>query len=158
MSLAIKPREIFLYLMKVGDYHPEDHQKYQLANALEIISVSYSDLSLKVTTKLRDMPPLREAYAGVRKSVFAKELTDLLADGESLTLRQVKNRLGKSRALPYVRILYEYQGKVEKALEKAKRRYAQGGIKSLREYLHRWRTWLYKFIPLMRLFILLLIK
>lgn len=50
----------------------------------------------------------------------------------------------------------------EKALEIAKRRYAQGGFKSLQEYLQRWRTWahvgLHKFIPLIILFVLFLIK
>ena len=35
----------------------------------------------------------------------------------------------------------------EKALENAKRRYAQGGKKSLVEYLNRWRTWIYAGLP-----------
>jgi hypothetical protein len=35
----------------------------------------------------------------------------------------------------------------EKALEKAKRRYAQGGHKSLQIYLNRWRTWAYAGLP-----------
>ncbi len=35
----------------------------------------------------------------------------------------------------------------KKALENAKRRYAQGGYKSLREYLHRWRSWAHAGLP-----------
>jgi RNA-directed DNA polymerase len=35
----------------------------------------------------------------------------------------------------------------EKALENAKQRYAQGGQKSLLEYLNRWRTWVYAGLP-----------
>jgi hypothetical protein len=35
----------------------------------------------------------------------------------------------------------------EKALENAKRRYAQGGQKALAEYLHRWRTWIQASLP-----------
>jgi len=35
----------------------------------------------------------------------------------------------------------------EKALEKAKRRYAQGDRKSLHLYLHRWRTWVHAGLP-----------
>jgi hypothetical protein len=35
----------------------------------------------------------------------------------------------------------------EKALEIAKRRYAQGGLKSLQEYLQRWRTWAHAGLP-----------
>ena len=35
----------------------------------------------------------------------------------------------------------------EKALEIAKRRYTQGGLKSLQEYLQRWRTWAHAGLP-----------
>ena len=35
----------------------------------------------------------------------------------------------------------------EKALENAKQRYAQGGLKSLLEYLNRWRTWVHAGLP-----------
>jgi uncharacterized membrane protein len=35
----------------------------------------------------------------------------------------------------------------EKALEIAKRRYAQGALKSLQEYLQRWRAWAHAGLP-----------
>jgi RNA-directed DNA polymerase len=44
----------------------------------------------------------------------------------------------------------------EKALENARRRYAQGGQKSLVEYLNRWRTWIYAGLPLSKLSVLMM--
>jgi hypothetical protein len=97
-----------------------------------------------------------------------KEMFQIL-DELRLTLRPEKTFVGRNQKgfdlLGYNITLQGFSPShktQEKALEIAKRRYAQGGFKSLQEYLQRWRTWahvgLHKFIPLIILFVLFLIK
>lgn len=90
----------------------------------------------------------RHVLKRMRKEMF-QILTDL-----QLTLRYEKTFVGRSQKdfdlLGYTispQGLSPSQKTQEKALETAKRRYAQGGQKSLVEYLNRWRTWVHAGLP-----------
>jgi len=82
-----------------------------------------------------------------------KEMYQIL-DKLRLSLRPEKTFIGRSQKgfdlLGYhitLQGLSPNQKTQKKALENAKRRYAQGVLRSLREYLHRWRTWAHAGLP-----------
>ena len=82
-----------------------------------------------------------------------KEMFQIL-DELRLTLRPEKTFVGRNQKefdlLGYnitLQSLSPSHKTQEKALEIAKRRYAQGGLKSLQEYLQRWRTWAHAGLP-----------
>ena len=82
-----------------------------------------------------------------------KEMFQIL-DELRLTIRPEKTFVGRNQKgfdlLGYyvtLKGLSPSQKTQEKALENAKLRHAQGGHKSLQEYLQRWRTWAHAGLP-----------
>jgi hypothetical protein len=131
-----------------SSYPPSFLATYDAKTGVEIFEIQFRGI-LKLLSKLMSVwiiPILSDRYfhqwKGSKIFQVLKELRLFLGPEKTFVGRSCKDfDLLGYHITP--QSFSPSQKTQEKALENAKQRYAQGGQKSLAEYLNRWRTWIY---------------